>query len=111
MAKQPRVADPRIEWTEGEFRVLLLLQGGMIDVKWRPGTTTVVRIRESRYANLEPWLETPLNGYSFFCLKPNTKNEIQVTHKNEAAEGPPNKLRCKTRSNGNVGKIIRFPRK
>ena len=48
MAEQPEVADPRIEWTEGDFRVSLPLEDGMIDAMWRPGTTTVVRINERR---------------------------------------------------------------
>ena len=111
MAVQPRVADPRIEWTEGEFRISLPLQGGMIDAKWRPGTTTVARIRETGTETWSLGFETPLNGCSFVGLQPNTEYEIQVTHKNAAGEGPPTKLRCKTRSNGDVGKIIPFPRK
>ena len=111
MAEQPKVADPRIEWIEGEFRVSLPLQGGMIDAKWCPVTTTVVRIREIGAETWSPGFETPLNGCSFVGLQPNTEYEIQVTHKNAAGEGPPTKVMYKTKSNGDVGNIIPFPRK
>ncbi|MDE0099844.1 MAG: fibronectin type III domain-containing protein [Truepera sp.] len=111
MAKQPRDAEPRVEWTEGEFRVSLPLQGRVIDAKWRPGTTTVVRIRETGTENWSPGFETPLNGCSFVGLVPNTEYEIQVTHKNAAGEGPPTRLKCRTKPNGEVGKIIPFPKK
>ena len=109
MTEEPRVADPKIEWTEGEFRVSLPVQGEMIEAKWRPGMTTVVRIREAGTETWGPGFETPLNGCSFVDLQPNTEYEIQVTHKNEAGEGSPTTLRCETRSNGDVGGIIPFP--
>ena len=111
MPTQSREAEPSVEWTEGEFRVSLPLQGRMIDAKWRPGTTTVVRIRE---AGTEAWslgFETPLNGCSFVGLEPNTEYEIQVTHKNATGEGSPTSLKCRTEPNGDLGKIIPFPKK
>lgn len=111
MAKQSREAEPSVEWTEGEFRVSLPLQGGTVDAKWRPGATTVVRIREAGAETWSPGFETPLNGCSFVGLEPNTEYEIQVTHKNAAGEGPPARLRCRTEPNGDVGKIIPFPKK
>ena len=110
MAERPGVADPKIEWTEGEFSVSLPVEGGTIDARWRPGATTVVRIREAGTEIWSPGFETPLNGCSFVGLQPNTEYEIQVTHKNAAGEGPPTRLGCKTRSNGDVGNIIPFPR-
>ena len=111
MAKESREATPSVEWTEGEFRISLPLQGGTVDAKWRPGTTTVVRIREAGKEVWSPGFETPLNGCSFVGLAPNTEYEIQVTHKNAAGEGPPARLTCRTESNGDVGKIIPFPKK
>ena len=110
MSKQSRGAEPRVEWTEGGFRVSLPLQSGVVDAKWRPGTTTVVRIRESGTEAWSPGFETPLNGCSFVGLEPNTEYEIQVTHKNAAGEGTPARLTCRTESNGDVGKIIPFPK-
>ena len=111
MAKQSEEAEPSVEWTEGEFRVSLPLQGRVIDAKWRLGTTTVVRIREAGTEAWSPGFETPLNGCSFVGLRPNTEYEIQVTHKNSAGEGPPSRLKCRTEPNGDVGKIIPFPKK
>ncbi len=111
MVEQSRMAEPSVEWTEGEFKVSLPLQGEMVDAKWRPGTTIVVRIREAGTKDWSPGFETPLNGCSFVGLEPNTEYEIQITHKNAAGEGPPARLTCRTRSNGDVGKIIPFPKK
>ena len=111
MAEQPRIADPKIEWTDGEFRVSLPVQGGMIDAKWRPNTTSVIRIRRLGADAWSPGFETPLNGCTFVGLQPNTEYEIQVTHKTVAGEGPPANLRCMTRSDGGVDNIIPFPKK
>ena len=47
MAKQSRDPEPNVEWTEGEFRVSLPIEGGALDASWRPSTTTVIRIRET----------------------------------------------------------------
>ena len=110
MLEEPRVAGPKIEWTEGEFRVSLPVKGEMIEAKWRPGATTVVRIREAGTETWSPGFETPLNGCSFVDLQPNTEYEVQITHKNAAGEGSPTTLRCKTRSNGDVGRILSFPK-
>ena len=110
MAKQSRKAEPSVEWTDGEFRVSLPLEGGTIDAKWRPGTTTVVWIWE---AGTQVWslgFETPLNGCSFVGFDPDMEYEVQVTHKNAASEGPPAILTCRTEPNGDVGNIIPFPK-
>lgn len=102
---------PSVEWTDGEFIVSLPLQGRVVDAKWRPETTTVVRIREAGTQDWSPGFETPLNGCNFVGLEPNTEYEIQVTHKNAVGEGPPAILMCRTEPNGNVGNIIPFPKK
>lgn len=88
MAKQSTDPEPSVQWREGEFKVSLPLQDGVVDAKWRPGTTSVVRIRKSGTESRSPGFETPLNGCSFVGLEPNTDYEIQVTHKNAAGEGP-----------------------
>ena len=111
MAEQSRIADPKIEWTDGEFRVSLPVQGGMIDAKWRPNTTSVIRVRKLGTVAWSPGFETPLHGCTFVGLQPNTEYEIQVTHRTAAGEGPPANLRCTTRSDGGVDNIIPFPKK
>ena len=111
MAEQPSIADPKIEWVEGEFRVSLPVQGGTIDAKWRPNTTSVVRIRELGTDAWSPGFETPLNECTFVGLLPNTEYEVQVTHKTAAGEGPPANLRCTTKPDGRIDNIIPFPKK
>ena len=111
MAEQPRTVDPKIEWTDGEFRISLPIQGGMIDARWRPNTTSVIRIRKVGTDSWSPGFETPLNGCTFVGLQPSTEYEIQVTHKTAVGEGPPANLRCTTRADGGVDNIIPFPKK
>lgn len=96
MAEQPHLPNPKIEWKDGKFLVSLPMQGGVIDAKWRPTVTFVVRIGEPGTELWSPGFETPLNGCSFVGLQPNTEYEIMVAHKSTAGEGPPTKLRCKS---------------
>ncbi len=85
-----RLEDPKLEWKEGLIHVSLPDKlGRTVEAKWKPAVTSIVRIRES---GAEPWsagFETPLSNCSFVDLKPETEYEIQVTHKNDAGEGPP----------------------
>lgn len=111
MSQKSDASSPAVEWNDGEFKVSLPLHGGTVDAKWRPATTTVVRIRQAGTETWSPGFETPLNGCNFVGLTPNTEYELQVTHKNAAGEGPPTKLRCKTKSNGDIGNVIPFPKK
>ena len=111
MTKQSDVSAPTVEWHEGELRVSLPLHGQTVDAKWRPATTTVVRIRQAGTESWSPGFETPLSGCSFVGLEPDTEYDIQITHKNAAGEGPPSELRCRTKANGDVGNIIPFPKR
>ena len=98
--QQPRLADPKLEWHEGEFKVSLPVQGGIIDAKWRPTVTSVIRIREIGTEAWSPGFETPLNTCTFVGLRPDTEYEVQVTHKNASGEGSPTSLRCTTGPSG-----------
>ena len=109
--QQPRLADPKLEWHEGEFKVSLPVQGGIIDAKWRPTVTSVIRIREIGTETWSPGFETPLNTCTFVGLRPDTEYEVQVTHKNASGEGPPTSLRCTTGRNGHVSNVIPFPKR
>ena len=111
MAEQPRRSNPKIEWKDGEFLLSLPMQGGVIDARWRPNVTSVVRIRKVGSELWSPGFETPLNGCSFVGLEPNTEYELMVTHKSKAGEGPPTKQRCKTGYDGGVGNVVPFPKK
>ena len=94
-----RTENPKLEWNEGMAYVSLPgILGRELEARWKPTLTTVVRIRE---LGTEPWgpgFETPLNTCSFVDLKPETEYEIQVTHKNEAGESPPDVSMIKTQS-------------
>ena len=47
MAEKTGFSNPKIEWKDGEFRVSLPIKGSVIDAKWRPNVTSVIRIRET----------------------------------------------------------------
>lgn len=83
-----RTQNPQLQWDGAMICVSLPDKlGRIIEAKWNPAVTSVVRIRES---GTEPWgpgFETPFNMCSFVDLKPDTEYEIQVTHKNDAGEG------------------------
>ncbi len=109
--ERPALADPKVEWNEGEFKVSLPVQGGMIDAKWCPAFTSVIRIREVGADAWSPGFETPLNACTFVGLRPDTEYEVQVTHKTSSGEGPPTSLRYKTGSDGHVSNVIPFPKR
>ncbi len=85
-----RTENPKLEWKEDMIYVSLPDKlGRTLEARWKPSVTSVVRIRE---LGTEPWgpgFETPFNSCSFVDLKPETEYEVQVTHKNDAGEGPP----------------------
>ena len=109
--EQTNLADPKIEWKEGEFKLSLPVQGGVIDAQWRTTTTFVFRIRKVGSETWSPGFETPLHSCTFAGLQPSTEYEIQITHKDSSGEGPPTMLRYKTDPEGEVSNIIPFPKR
>ena len=89
--EQPEVTHPKVEWKDDMLFVTLPDQtyGRTLEAKWKPGITTVVRIREAGTEDWSVGFETPLNACSFADLKPDTRYEIMIAHKNEAGEGAP----------------------
>ncbi len=85
-----RTKDPVLKW-EGESIFVSLPDklGRVLEVKWNPTVTSVVRIRESGTKVWSPGFETPFNRCSFVDLKPNTEYDVQVTHKNNVGESEP----------------------
>ena len=102
---------PEIKWEDGTWFVTLPVDNGKIlEAKWKPGVTYVVRIRE---AGTESWsfgLETPINSFTFVDLKPDTEYEVQVRARNAAGEGPPAFFSIRTNPTGNSGNVIPFPK-
>ena len=85
-----RTENPKLEWEEDMIHVSLPDKlGRTLEARWKPSVTSVVRVRELGTQPWGPGFETPLNSCSFVDLKPDTEYEIQVTHKNDAGEGPP----------------------
>jgi len=85
-----RAEDPQLMW-DGEMISVSLPDklGRVLEARWNPNVTSVVRIRESGSQTWSPGFETPFNQCSFVGLEPNSEYEVQVTHKNNVGESEP----------------------
>ena len=85
-----RTEDPQLKW-DGEMILVSLPdnRGRIIEARWNPSVTSVIRIREKGAASWSPGFETPFNMCSFVGLNPDAEYEVQLTHKNEAGESEP----------------------
>ncbi len=85
-----RTEDPVLKW-DGEMIYVSLPDklGGILEARWNPTVTSVVRIRESGTEAWSPGFETPFNKCSFVDLKPDCEYEVKVTHKNDVGESEP----------------------
>lgn len=85
-----RTADPQLMW-DGEMISVSLPDklGRILETRWNPTITSVVRIRESGTEAWSPGFETPFNMCSFVDLKPEIEYDVQVTHKNDVGESEP----------------------
>ena len=94
MSRKPDSRHPSIVWENGEFHVTLPVPGGqVIEAKWKPTTTSVVRYREVGTEEWSAGFDTPLNGCNLVGLDPDREWELEVRHKNKAGEGPPARTR------------------
>ena len=111
MAKKKR-ASPEIKWEDKTWLVTLPMEDGkVLNAKWQPGITYVIRIRE---AGTEQWsfgFETPIPGCTFVDLKPDTEYELQARTRNAASEGDPRLFRIRTNRTGRAGNVIPFPKR
>lgn len=81
---------PKVEWKEGAFLVSLPdKRGRIIEARWRPAITSVVRIRPAGSQEWSVGFETPLTGCAFVGLNPDTEYEVQLTSKNDFGESEP----------------------
>lgn len=85
-----RTENPQLTW-DGEMISVSLPDklGRILEARWNPTVTSVVRIRESGTETWSPGFETPFNQCSFVDLKPDSEYEVQVTHKNNVGESEP----------------------
>ena len=92
-----RTKEPEIKWDGTKVEVSLPNKlNRVLEARWIPTVTSVVRIREYGTNEWSPGFETIFNYGSFIDLKPDTEYEMQVTQKNEVGEGKPNVIRMKT---------------
>ncbi len=81
---------PLLKWNRGMINVSLPKRlGRTLEANWKPGVTSVVRIRETGAEAWSPGFETPFNMCSFVGLKPSTKYDLRLTHKNDVGESEP----------------------
>ena len=103
---------PEIKWDGKTWFVTLPVEHGkVLEAKWEPGLTYVIRIRE---AGTEAWsfgCEIPIATCTFVDLKPDTEYEFQVRAKNAAGEGKPSYLTMRTNPAGSSSNIVPFPKR
>ncbi len=81
---------PSLKWDKDMIHIALPKRlGRTLEARWKPGITSVIRIRESGTKKWSPGFETPFNQCSFVGLKPETEYEVKLTHKNEDGESDP----------------------
>lgn len=102
---------PRIQWDGTTWIVRLPVQdGNVLEAKWKPGLTYIVRIRESATDAWSLGFETPLSHFAFSGLKPDTDYEMEVSTSSDGIKGDPQVIRMRTNPAANRDNIIPFPR-
>ena len=103
---------PRIHWDGTTWVVRLAVKdGNVLEAKWTPGRTYVVRIRETGTQTWSFGFESPLSHFSLVDLKPDTEYELEVRVRNAAGLGKPQLARVRTGPAGNTDNVIPFPRR
>ena len=105
-----RNTSPQIKWDGKTVFVALPVEDGkLVEARWSPKLTYVIRVRESGADDWSFGVETPLSGCTFVDLKPDTEYEVQVRAKSAAGEGKPTLLRMRTNPTGVGANVIPFP--
>ena len=103
---------PELKWDGKTWSLTLPVENGkVLQAKWDPGRTFVIRIRE---AGTEQWsfgFETPVPSCTFVDLAPDTEYEFQIRAKTAAGEGTPAYARMRTGPVGAASNVIPFPRR
>ena len=109
---QDNKTGPEIQWDGKTWLVTLPVENGkVLEAKWEPGLTYVIRIREAGTQDWSFGFETPIATCTFVDLKPDTEYELQVRAKNAAGEGAPSYLTMRTNPAGGSSNIIPFPKR
>ena len=103
---------PTIEWDGTTWCVTLPVEhGNVLEAKWAPGLTYVVRIREAGSEHWSFGFETPVPSCTFVDLKPDTEYEVQIRAKTGQREGAPACVRMRTNPVGAASNVIPFPKR
>ena len=102
---------PKVEWEDGTWSVTLPVENGqVVEARWRPGVTYVVRIREAATEHWSFGFETPITSFTFVDLKPDTEYELLVRIKTDSGQGSPAPIKIRTGPTGSSDNIVPFPR-
>lgn len=111
MGKPQKQMYPNVKWDGKEFFVSLPVDDGrnIIEAKWQPAITYIVRIREVGSDEWSLGFETPLTSCSFSGLKPDTEYEAQLRVKNAAGISEPTQAKARTTQQGDITDGFQFP--
>ena len=91
---------PKVSWTGKMFFVSLPVDGKVVNARWQPSVTSVIRLRKVGDKYWSIGFETPLTGTKIVDLEADTEYQMQLTHKNEYGESKP--VFTKVRTNPKV---------
>ena len=100
MREMPKKPNPSVVWERGMVMVELPVDGKVLQARWKPGVTYVVRGRRIDEDQWSRGVEIPFPGCSFVDLEPDTEYEFSVTAKNSAGESEPALTRTRTNKSG-----------
>ena len=101
---------PQIRWDGKTVYVALPMENEkLIEARWNPKRTYIIRVKESGAEDWSFGVETPLTGCTFVDLKPDTEYEVQVRAKSAGGEGEPTLLKMRTNPTGVGGNVVPFP--
>ena len=108
----PSTPHPKIEWDGKTWSVTLPLEDGkVINAKWDPGISYVLRIREKGTADWSCGFQTPVPACTFADLKPDTEYEVQLRSRNASGDSPPTLLSIRTNPKGAATNVVPFPKR
>ena len=103
---------PQIEWDGDMLIVIVPMQDGhVMEAKWKPDFTYVVRVRESGTDEWSFGFETPITHCTLVDLKPGTEYQVQVRTKHAGREGEPTYAKIHTNPKGIGENVIPFQKR
>ena len=104
--------NPQISWDGKAWQASLPVgDGKVIEARWEPGCTYVIRIREQGSGEWSIGFETPIPRCTFVGLKPGTEYAVEVRTKNADGEGDASRITVRTNPTGDSSNVIPFPKR